>query len=172
MDNLLDLFADEDQEADLSTTNHPGINIDNVSMSMLTKDARAIARGIIGEAESKKGLLDRACPNWKENVSFALKQTDPRAIDQALENVRLSRQRMIRQKQEILSAWERQNAALEVFETALQASAELSTTKHESDQCDGFGVQEEELGGFLTQQGNVNDDEDYDDEMLETGIYD
>jgi hypothetical protein len=98
-------------------------------------------------------MLDCACPKWKENVAFALKQEDSQAIDQALVNVRHSRLRMLEMKKEILTAWERQNSALEVFESALEASARRLTLKNDGTE------EEEELwakphSSRATQQGS------------------
>ena len=164
LDNLLDLFGGEEQGNHAVSTDTPEDNDDQVAISMLPQDAQAVTKDIIASAQSKSGSLNKACPNWRENICFAMKQDDPLAIEEALANVRRSRQRMLNLKQEILMAWERQNAGLEFFETALQASAGLSAAKR-NNQND-----EEGNGGFLSQQDNVHNDE-MEDETSESISY-
>jgi hypothetical protein len=154
LDDLLHLFADN-TSVDCSRLPSSALDTgtDEVSISMLSQDAQTIAKGIISNVGSKSVMLDCACPKWKENVAFALKQEDSQAIDQALVNVRHSRLRMLEMKKEILTAWERQNSALEVFESALEASARRLTLKNDGTE------EEEELwakphSSRATQQGS------------------
>jgi hypothetical protein len=120
--NLFDDHEDDDNEAHTKKSCELAIN-EEVSSLVLSQEAQAVAENIISSVGSKKDLLDRSCPNWKENILFALRQDDPEMIEQALENVQKSRQRMLEMRPTFLVAWERQNAALEIFETALEASA-------------------------------------------------
>eukprot|EP00536_Pseudo-nitzschia_multiseries_P016185 jgi/Psemu1/312877/fgenesh1_kg.1042_\ len=78
-------------------------------------------------------MLERSCPNWKENIYFALSQKDPVDITQALESVRESKMHIQAQKKRILDAWESKNAALELFETALKRSADRLKSNGASD---------------------------------------
>jgi hypothetical protein len=108
------------------------------------------ARGIIPNVGPKSVLLDRTCPKWKENVPFALKQDDSQVIEEAMANVcQLSQCKPV-MKQEILTVSERQNAALEVFELAMEASSKQPILKID-------GVDGKEPGGFLSQQEGVYD---------------
>merc|ERR1712238_401253 len=110
-----------------------------VEMSLLSQDAQAIARQMISSFSSaSEAALQRSCPNWKENIHFALLQKDPNEINEALENVRRSKMRMRVAKQKLLVAWESKNVTLEVFESALIKSAarlnsDSSTSGHEDD---------------------------------------
>jgi hypothetical protein len=119
LDDLLDLLGGDDD----SSQHQAEDDSQRIDMSMLSQGGRVVAEEIYSRAMTKKELLDVACPSWKENVAFTLRQKDPDAILNALDNVRESRYRMERTKQLILEAWERQNAALELFEATLVASA-------------------------------------------------
>ncbi|KAG7342080.1 hypothetical protein IV203_007172 [Nitzschia inconspicua] len=121
LNDLLNLFdEDENGKADTKPCSANGRS----STVLLSQEAQAIADQIISDVGSKSEMLDRSCPNWKENISFALCQDDRETIEQALENVQEARRRMLKVRQKILEAWERQDAALEVFETALEASTQ------------------------------------------------
>jgi hypothetical protein len=142
LDDLLNLFEEENTHIAQSQSSLSIFG--KTSISMLSQGTRAVAEEIITGVENSD-LLDRSCPNWKENVTFALYQDDPEDVQRALENVQESRRRMLSMRQKIMDAWECQNAALAVFETALVASAARFTSESFS------SVQEEGVGGFLTQ---------------------
>ena len=78
-------------------------------------------------------------------------QKDPNEIQEALENVRLSRIRMQAQRKRILDAWECKNVALEVFETALKTSAARLNSNLSPSQQNGDA-------GFMTQVYQDEDD--------------
>jgi hypothetical protein len=121
LDDLLHLFQDDGKRSVNSTEED-----ERISLSMLSQGAQIVAEDIVSTIMSKKESLEklqRSCPVWKENISFALQQKDPQVLQEALRNVRESRNRMEIMKEKILDAWESQNAALEVFEAALCASA-------------------------------------------------
>jgi hypothetical protein len=96
-----------------------------INLSMLSQGRQSLAVEIEGNISSNKqklAALQKACPNWKENVTYALHQQDEDHVREALEKVRKSRERMAETRRKILEAWERQQVALDVFETALNAS--------------------------------------------------
>jgi len=140
LDDLLDLFENgaENPVDDYCTSQSIG-DKNPVEMSLLSQDAQAVARQMISSFSSaSEAALQRSCPNWKENIYFALLQKDPNEIQEALENVRHSKMRMRVAKQKILVAWESKNVTLEVFESALIKSAarlnsDSSTSGHEDD---------------------------------------
>jgi len=142
LDDLLDLFENraENPADDFCTVQSIG-DKNPVDISLLSQDAQAVASQMISSfssAEKTEAALQRSCPNWKENIYFALLQKDPNEIQEALENVRHSRMRMRATKQKILVAWESKNVTLEVFESALIKSAsrlnsDSSTSGHEDD---------------------------------------
>jgi hypothetical protein len=150
LDDLLGLFEDgaEDPVGDSCSVQNRGNENNPVDMHLLSQGAQVVASKLISNFSStdktKATLLQRSCPNWKENISFALLQKDPNDIQEALENVRQSRMRLHATRQKILDAWESKNLALEVFESALVKSAarlklDTSISNQEND------------GGFLTQ---------------------
>mmetsp|Transcript_21972 Transcript_21972/g.38690 ORF Transcript_21972/g.38690 Transcript_21972/m.38690 type:complete len:375 (+) Transcript_21972:2-1126(+) len=126
------------------------------SIPMLSQRAQAVAQDIVSNASARKDMLDVACPNWKENIAFALRQQDSSQIQEALRNVRESRNRMENTKKAILGAWERQDVALELFETALLASANRLKSENPRPMDE---AEEKLVGGFLTQDNQVEDDE-------------
>jgi hypothetical protein len=150
LDDLLGLFEDgAEYPVDVSCfVQNRGNENNPVDMHLLSQGAQVVASELISNFSStdktKATLLQRSCPNWKENISFALLQKDPNEIQDALENVRQSKMRLQATRQKILDAWESKNVALEVFESALVKSAarlkvDTSTSNQETD------------GGFLTQ---------------------
>ncbi|CAB9522862.1 expressed unknown protein [Seminavis robusta] len=62
------------------------------------------------------------CPQWKENVAFAMQQRDPDDIQTALDKVQQSKSRLQRMKEGFLKAFEQHQSALDVFETSLNRS--------------------------------------------------
>lgn len=135
LDDLLGLFGDGDEETYLSKNDSNSVESsskdeNSVDVTLLSQGAKAVANELVSTFSSREKntieAIERACPNWKENIYFALMQKDPKDISEALENVRESRMRMQTQRKRILDAWESKNAAMEVFETALKRSAALS----------------------------------------------
>jgi hypothetical protein len=96
-----------------------------INLFMLSQGRQSLAVEIeenVSSNKEKLAALQKACPNWKENVTYALHQQDEDHVREALEKVRESRGRMAETKRKIFEAWERQQVALDVFETALHAS--------------------------------------------------
>jgi hypothetical protein len=153
LDGLLGLFQGEAEVWDEDTINkHDGrssVHEEPTSLSMLSPVANRIATEIIADISDSKDrvmAIERSCPSWKENVTFALRQKDPDAIQNALQSLKESRERMQLMKQRILQTWERQSMTLDVFEAALEASAARLTPR--GPQLVGNEVID---GGFLTQ---------------------
>jgi hypothetical protein len=104
-----------------------------VDTFMLTQGGQSLASNIektITSNNEKLSALEMACPNWRENVSYALFQKDEDQVREALDGVRKSKERMEETKKKILEAWQRQQYALEVFETALNASFDRLATRN------------------------------------------
>lgn len=120
-----------------------------ISLSMLSQGRQTLASEIqskVCQDKKKMSALQRACPNWKENVSFAFFQKNENNVLEALNTVRKSREQMLETKKKILQAWKRQQIALGVFESALSTSLDLiRSNENKSD-----AKQEEVEGGFLT----------------------
>lgn len=157
LDDLLDLFKDNQEASDQGAINRQevrsDIHDDSTSLAMLSPGAKRIASEIIANISAKDvnvKEIEQSCPNWKENVTFALRQKDPDGIQDALHSVKESRERMQTIKERILQAWERQNMTLEVFEAALEASAARLTAGS------NVHLTQDGDGGFLT---HVDDDD-------------
>ena len=150
VDHLFGLFEDCEsaptQAVESTTTNSQLSPEKAISLSMLSQQGQTIANDIEAEVladEKKLNSLQIACPNWKENVLFALFQKDGSSTVEALEQVKETRRRNLERKRKILEAWARQEAALDVFETALQSSLDRSKCRKD----DPAPVED---GGFLT----------------------
>ena len=120
-----------------------------IDLCMLSQGRQSLAVEIEGDISSNKEklvALQKACPNWKENVTYALHQQDEDHVRGALERVGKSRERMAETKRRILEAWEQQQVALDVFETALHAS--LTRIKAPRGVAQPEPVEAE--GGYLT----------------------
>jgi hypothetical protein len=102
--------------------------------------------------KSKLSAIGQACPNWKENVSFAFLQKDQGEILNALRSLRQSRSKMMETKQKILESWGRHQLALDVFETALESSLDRLKSKKD-DHLEAVEGQAKTAvtGGFMTQ---------------------
>jgi hypothetical protein len=120
---------DDDQEGKKASTTSCDRKEELGSTLLLSPGAQAVAENIISNFDSKRDMLDKSCPNWQENIMFALRQDDDDDIEPAIENVKKCRDRMLKLRETFLLAWEGQNTALEVFETALEASARRRKTK-------------------------------------------
>ena len=128
LDDLLCLFDDQTTDSnELEDDKSATKSSDRIDPSILSQGAQQIAQKVISSAPLQDSL-EGSYPNWKENIYFALKQKDPSELEQALENVQESRLRLQKEKEEMLKAWESKNAALEVFEKALQASFHRSNS--------------------------------------------
>lgn len=137
LDDLMCLFEDDVVTEDSNGDGHDSDSVQTsnkddqhrIDVSLLSQGAQEVANEVISGVLSREKTavsLEDSCPNWKENVYFALTQKDPNDIRNALENVQQSRMRMQAQKEQLLKAWECKHAALEVFETALKTSFDRS----------------------------------------------
>lgn len=193
LDDLLDLFHsesatmafhDDDVNTEAGRKNNSSSNILQAdaptTLSMLSPVANRIARDLISKfsdnsienvnEKKKVKAIEMVCPNWKENITFALVQKDPTTIQQALQSLREYRESIKVMTQRIQDTLERRCMALDMYETALEASAARLTTasttrQNEEDddqqQEDPVGDDDEAVvvddGGFLTQAGNNED---------------
>lgn len=122
IEQLVGLFDDTGTESDESSKNSAD---GHVHLSALSQTGRAKTTELISSIENDSErvvALERLCPNWRENLSFAMKQNDADEIKAALEKVRLKRAQMLEQKRRIVDAWERQDSVLELFEKGLNSS--------------------------------------------------
>ena len=98
---------------------------ESVNLSQLSQSAQEIAATLECKvtADLKRlSRIEKACPNWRENVRFALHQRTEDDLSSALDNIRESRASLDKMKDEFLSAWRRQQTVLQLFEMSLSAS--------------------------------------------------
>ena len=134
-DELLGLFGDESTTRSL-TVQHPHRDPDDehwlserVNLSQLSQSAQEIAATLENKVTADVKRLSRieaVCPNWKENVRFALHQRAEGDLSSALENIRESRAKLDKMKVEFASALQRQQTVLQLFEMSLSASLKRS----------------------------------------------
>uniref|UniRef100_A0A7S4SC68 Uncharacterized protein n=1 Tax=Ditylum brightwellii TaxID=49249 RepID=A0A7S4SC68_9STRA len=101
----------------------------------LTEQGQNIAISIENLMKSdpnKMKLIEEACPNWKENIRFALCQKDKSTLLDALENVRCSRDKLEDAKRQIMHSWERREYVLELYELSLTESLRCIDDDEES----------------------------------------
>ena len=163
MDQLLGLLSSASQAhgtCDLEPVTEGGI-----ALTMLSQGRQNVAMEIqekISSNPQKLAALQMACPSWKENISFALFQEDESAVLDALTNISNARRRMEQTKQKIMEAWERQQIALEVFETALNGSLNR-LRKSGGEVCETLPE-----GGFLTALSPTDNQVDEENEFSGT----
>jgi hypothetical protein len=147
IDHLLDMLDDPNNDESVSIS--PTVQAATpVQMEMLSQRGQLLAEEILGRIESdndKVEILEAACPNWKENIIFALFQQESEDVHEALERVKRSKAKLLRVKQEIMESAQRQEAVLNVFEDALRTS--LSRVQGSSEDADADGNE----GFFPTQ---------------------
>lgn len=167
IEELVGLFDDDSPVIEGADGKHAQ---DQVHLSDLSQVAHDKATELIISLEqnpSRRKLLERACPNWKENLAFCMKQTKD-DVRLALEQVRRKRRQRIELKCKILEAWERHDAVLCFFEQALNTSLTRSLPPEATDEnhCeadrDWFEnhlINEVGEGGFDSLTGCRNEDD-------------
>jgi hypothetical protein len=114
---------------------------DSLSQSSLSTRGRLLVDAVtdrICSNATKRVAIERVCPNWKENVIFAMCQRDETEVSEALKNLREAQAKLHRAKEEILKSIERQQVALGVFEEALQQSLSRFTAPSQLPDREGF----------------------------------
>lgn len=125
IEQLIELFGDPEADAVSRPEFTQVLSQGSVHLSMLTPERKAASTSIIQKIESKESTLQdlqKACPDWKENVAFAMKQQNKREISEALDKVRQRREQMKLVKAKLLEAWKQQMTTLDVFEESLSES--------------------------------------------------
>ena len=97
-----------------------------MSQSSLSTRGRSLADEMteqICSNSTKLEAVEQACPNWRENIEYAMGQHEEGEITEALMNVRANRARLESARTVIIESLDRQATTLEVFEDALLSSA-------------------------------------------------
>jgi hypothetical protein len=141
MEELVGLFDDASGSSKDSTmidsANNNATQL-QVHMSDLSQVAYEKANEVILSLEqdhSRRKLVERSCPNWKENIAFCMKQTKD-DVQLALDQVRRKRKEMLEWKSNMLEAWERQETVLCFFEQGLRSSLTRFGPCHSADESD------------------------------------
>jgi hypothetical protein len=120
---LVGLFDDSSGfDADAAPFESENSGDNHVHLSALSQIGKTKAAELISSIESVSDTVELLCPNWRENLAFAMMQKDADEIGAALEKVRLKRTQMLEYKRRIVEAWKRQDSVLEVFEKGLCSS--------------------------------------------------
>jgi len=126
-EELLDLFQDCTQKSQHQEQHQEDDNNSAVNLSQLSQAAQELAISIenkVTSNPSKLQQIETSCPNWKENVRFALTQRkDEDTIQAALKKLQKSRRRMDQMKEDFLAAWNRKVAVLDLFEMSMAGKA-------------------------------------------------
>lgn len=121
LDELLGMFDDSRLEKDENSEN----NLQpSVAMSMLSQRSQNLANDLIFRIESngKYKMLDDTFPNWRENILFALYQRESSDVQEALSELRATRERLVQANEAMIRAFDKQHMVLETFEDALCVS--------------------------------------------------
>ena len=130
IDHLLGLFEDAPSAQSSPArsrlgTSPPSKIASPIDLSMLTQRGKSLAEEIQDQVMSnsdKVSNLEAACPDWQENVAYALHQRDPDEIEEAMDKVQKSKARLARMKESYLKVMEEHETVLDVFELSLKQS--------------------------------------------------
>ena len=145
MSHLLELFGGVDNSTepvtfldandDASLVSDCKDKNDFPNFSQLSQQGQVIAQEIernVNSEPEKRHLIEKMCPNWKENISFALLQKNSIELNNALENLKEERERMVRVMQKITNAYEQRNFVLDLYQSALEKSIIRSSTAEDN----------------------------------------
>jgi hypothetical protein len=104
---------------------------DAIEMSMLSQRSQKIAQSLIESTKkdpTRASTLERRCPQWKENILYALHQRNSEDVAAALEQIKGDKSLLYRKKALLSRAIEERTDLLNLYEEALNASlSRLST---------------------------------------------
>jgi hypothetical protein len=128
MDHLLGLFGSSSPSETSNlviTTPESSKHSPPLGMSVLTQRGKSLAEEIHAEVASNASHLEdikEVCPQWKENIVYAMHQKDPDDIRAALGNIQQSRARLETIKDSFMKAWHQQQKVLSLYEHAMNKS--------------------------------------------------
>jgi hypothetical protein len=135
---------------DDSTVHQPDDNYCSPSQSSLSTRARSLAADLTGQISAdaaKVSAIAAACPNWRENVDYAMRQQDESEVTGAFQKVEDELIALEQEEEQVLRRIRQKRAVLVMYKESLQ----LSLTR--------FGVscpEKGEAGFFLSQKGTPN----------------
>ncbi len=124
IEQLVGLFGDSAMSQIDSGNSDDACNGSPIQLLDLSQTGKSKAIELISSVEKdreKVDVLDKACPCWRENLAFCMKQ-NKEDIRAALKRVQEKQKLMHDYKRRIIEAWERQEAVLSLFEQGLNSS--------------------------------------------------
>lgn len=153
MDDLLEMLGDNEE-----TSKETPRSSEFVDMSMLSQRGHKRAKDMVERIASDPMLLESitsVCPEWKENVCFAMHQNDEASLAGALQAVKRERGRLSRGRLLLEKLINRHQSALSVFEEALNSSLERLASPNKEQALSACQEDEEGLRGSKV---NVTDE--------------
>ena len=141
MDDLLGLFSDSGSSKSLDISSQSS----TTELAMLSQRGQRVAEGILEQVSSdsaKLAALEHECPNWKENVLYAMRRRDFGSSNEALKSVQEAKVKLLRGKTSMLEAFDRKAIVLRHFEDILQQSLARSPASSHN----AFVLSQESLG--------------------------
>ena len=123
VDHLLGLFGASQDADNMSLSAEQ--DIPDLSQSSLSTRGTSLADAVkcrVLADETLRLAIDHVCPEWQENVEFAMSHKVGTNVSEALQNVLEAKSRLQRVKLEISRRIEQQEAVLGVFEESLEQS--------------------------------------------------
>lgn len=114
-----------------------------INVSQLSQPAQNLAESIAAKVMAdpvKLARIEGVCPNWRENIRFALLQRGEDDIQAALTKVQESKAKLDKMKEEFLAAWGRQQTVMHLFELSLSTSLQRVNGPADTSEEDATGV--------------------------------
>ena len=130
-DELLQLFAQTPSKLDANPASlrndlDDAANQKDHSRSLsLTPRGKQVADSIeqsIMNDSTKLAVVERTCPEWRDNIRYAQLQTDPEQLGSALDGVKKAKSKVKQLRERILQALRDRESTLEMFEQSLERS--------------------------------------------------
>ena len=103
----------------------------SVELPLLTQRGENLAESIEDKIMSdpmRMQAVEALCPNWRENIRYALVQRGKDEVRQALDKVRQSMKNLNAMRENASTLWKRQEIVLSLFEMSLSESLSRLTT--------------------------------------------
>ena len=145
MTQLVDLFETETSGGDATCAETSTNELTSSQLSVdetpiLSQRGESLAVMIEDKIISdpiKMQLVEAMCPNWRENIRYALAQRGEDEVREALERVQHSLKKLETMKEKIPALWKRQEVVLQLFEMSLSESlTRLATNVGSVYNCD------------------------------------
>lgn len=139
--------------------------------SQLSQQGMEIYNDILSTSNNVAHDMQQICPQWKENIHYALRRKDVHDISHALDNVNRTRCKLGWTKDEIFNVFCRYDCLLKLYELALTQSLHRrrrrDNEKHRSAEVDTLPNKNGVPGSNCSQADStkISDEEDNNDEI-------